>query len=453
MPETIEISPNPGPQSQFLATCADIAIYGGSAGSGKSFALLLDPIQHIENGGFGAVIFRNTYKQIKNEGGLWDESCKLYSQLGATSADVEWKFPSGAGISFSYLEHPKDQYGYQGSQIAMMGFDELTHFTSEQFFYMLSRNRSTCGVKPYIRATTNPDADSWVRQFIAWWIDEKTGYAIEDRSGILRYMVKEDKDIHWFNDRAGAVRKATELGHTEPELSVKSVTFIHAKLKDNPKGDPSYESNLRALNVVDRERLLYGNWNIRPAAGLYMKRQWVPIVNALPVLKKRVRYWDRAATSYTGSNDPDYTVGVEMGIDAQNILYVCGMVRLRESPHKRDEAIRATASQDGPSVEIGLGQDPGQAGKTEAQYLAGTLQGYTVRLLTEQGDKLTRFSPFSAQAEAGNVRLLRGGWNDAWFSELEAFDNSGKGHDDIVDATSGAHRMLTAMKPSVFGNA
>lgn len=453
MPEQIEIAPNPGPQSQFLATCADIAIYGGSAGSGKTLALLLDPISDIEVPGFQYVIFRNTYQQIRGTGGIWDESNKIYPLLGAKSSDLRWTWPSGATVTCDYLDSDKDAYARQGLQIPAIGFDELTHYSMFQFFYMLSRNRSNCGVKARVRATCNPDADSWVRKFIDWWIDPVTGYAIEDRSGRLRYMVKDGDDIHWFNDRAGAERKATELGHDDPSLSVKSVTFIPAKLKDNPKGDPAYESNLRSLSVVDRERLLYGNWNIRPAAGLYMKRQWVPVINALPTLKKRVRYWDRAATAYTGSNDPDYTVGIDMGIDAHNILYVCGMVRLRESPHKRDEAIRNTASQDGPSVEIGLGQDPGQAGKTEAQYLAGSLQGYTVRLLTEQGDKLTRFSPFSAQAEAGNVRLVRGGWNDAWFSELEAFDNSGKGHDDIVDAVSGCHRMLTAMKPTVFGNA
>jgi predicted phage terminase large subunit-like protein len=259
-------------------------------------------------------------------------------------------------------------------------------------------------------------------------------------------MVKDDNDIHWFNDRSGAVRKATQLGHDNPGMSVKSVTFIHAKLKDNPKGDPAYESNLRALSVVDRERLLHGNWNIRPAAGLYMKRQWVTVVNAIPAVRRTVRYWDRAATKATGSNDPDWTVGIKMAIDNAGILYIIDMVRMRESPHVRDEAIRATASQDSQGVEIGLAQDPGQAGVTEVQYLIRTLQGYNAKAIIERGDKLTRLSPFSAQAEAGNVRLLRGGWNDAWFSELEAFDNSGKGHDDCVDASSGAYFMLTGMK-------
>jgi predicted phage terminase large subunit-like protein len=104
-------------------------------------------------------------------------------------------------------------------------------------------------------------------------------------------------------------------------------------------------------------------------------------------------------------------------------------------------------------VFIGLAQDPAQAGVAEVQYLIRSLHGYKVYAYRETGDKLTRFSPFSAQAEAGNVRLLRGGWNDAWFNELEAFDNSGKQHDDAVDASAGAYKMLTGAQVSVFGNA
>src|SRR5436305_14925946 len=69
-------------------------------------------------------------------------------------------------------------------------FDELTHFTAHQFFYMVSRNRSTCGVRPYIRATCNPDADSWVADFLAWWIDPQTGLPIPERAGVLRYYIR-----------------------------------------------------------------------------------------------------------------------------------------------------------------------------------------------------------------------------------------------------------------------
>src|SRR4029077_9839556 len=79
---------------------------------------------------------------------------------------------------FSHLQLATSVYDWQGAQITLICFDELAHFTAHQFFYLLSRNRSTCGIKPYIRATCNPDADSWVAEFLAWWIDPETGFPI-----------------------------------------------------------------------------------------------------------------------------------------------------------------------------------------------------------------------------------------------------------------------------------
>ena len=161
--------PQKGKQEKFLACSADICIYGGAAGGGKSYALLLEPLRHIGNKQFAAVTFRRTNPQILSPGGLWSESFNIYSLLGATpklSPKPMWVFPSGATITFSHLEMESTKYDWQGSQIPLIMFDELTHFSESVFFYMLSRNRSMCGVKPYIRATCNPDADSWVANFI-----------------------------------------------------------------------------------------------------------------------------------------------------------------------------------------------------------------------------------------------------------------------------------------------
>jgi predicted phage terminase large subunit-like protein len=91
-------------------------------------------------------------------------------------------------------------------------------------------------------------------------------------------------------------------------------------------------------------------------------------------------------------------------------------------------------------VEIALPQDPGQAGKAQAHALVRALEGYAVRASLESGDKVTRFGPFSAQAEAGNVYVLRGPWNDTWFSSLENFPTAA--HDDDADATSRAFAAL-----------
>ncbi|MDG4675860.1 terminase family protein [Shinella sp. 838] len=149
------IRPQAGPQTLFLGSSADIAIYGGSAGGGKTWALLMEPLRHIANSQFGAVFFRRTLVQVRNEGGLWDESEKLYPCLNAkprVAPDLSWTFPSGASVSFAHLEHDKTVSNWQGSQIPLICFDELTHFTQKQFWYLLSRNRSMCANSEAIRA-------------------------------------------------------------------------------------------------------------------------------------------------------------------------------------------------------------------------------------------------------------------------------------------------------------
>ena len=148
------ITPQPGPQTTFAECSADVVFFGGSAGGGKSFAILLEPLYHIDNPDFGAVIFRRTTKQITNEGGLWDTSRFLYSKIaGVDSIDykLSHQFPAGAKITFAHMEYEKNRYDWQGSQIPLIMFDELTHFTWKQFNYMLSRNRSTCGVPSRVR--------------------------------------------------------------------------------------------------------------------------------------------------------------------------------------------------------------------------------------------------------------------------------------------------------------
>lgn len=260
------IRPQPGPQTDFLSTPADIAIFGGGAGGGKTYCLLLEPLRHIHNPKFGGVIFRRTSVQIRNEGGLWDESMSLYPDAGGKPKeyDLTWKFKSGSSISFAHLEYDKNALDWQGSQLAFLGFDELTHFTAKQFWYMLSRNRSASGVRPYVRATCNPDCDSWVADFISWWIDPDTGYAIQERSGVLRWFVRIGDAIHWADtpeELAGFVNPMTG----EP-IPAKSVTFIPSLLSDNKiflASDPGYAANLFALPLVERERLLKGNWKIR----------------------------------------------------------------------------------------------------------------------------------------------------------------------------------------------
>lgn len=267
------IRPQPGPQEKFLSSSADIAIYGGAAGGGKTWALLMEPLRHIGNADFGAVIFRRETPQITNEGGLWDTSHKLYPFLNAHPTEnprLAWTFKSGASLTMTHLQLEKTVHDWQGAQVPLILFDELTHFTRKQFFYMLTRNRSTCGVRPYIRATCNPDPDSWVAELIAWWIGDD-GFPIAERNGVVRWFVVINDTIRW----ADTPEELVDL--YGPESLPKSLTFIASSVYDNKillEADPGYLANLKAQSMQEQMRLLHGNWKFRAEGGL-VKREHI----------------------------------------------------------------------------------------------------------------------------------------------------------------------------------
>lgn len=449
-PETIRIEPQPGPQTLFLSTPADIAIYGGAAGGGKTFALLTEPVRHLGNPRFGAVIFRRTTVQVKNKGGLWEESTGLYPLLGGApkSHVLAWVFPTGATVQFAHLEHEKTVLNWQGSQIPLIGFDELTHFTEYQFWYLVSRNRSMCGVRPYIRATCNPDADSWVADFIAWWIDQKTGYAIPERAGVLRWFVRVNDAVVWA-DRPEDLAEYTMVDPDDPTRLVpippKSVTFIPAKLEDNAamaRVDPGYRANLMALPAVERERLLAGNWKIRRSGTLF-NREDFEIVDSIPMGGIEARAWDFAATEKSlTAPDPDWTVGLKGKRVADGTFYITGMYRKRAKASVIASDVKNIATQDGRSCRIRIPQDPAQAGKDQVEKYVTLLAGWPVTAKPVSGDKVTRADPAATQAGHGKIKLARGDWNDTFLAEVCAFPSTVH-HDDIVDALSDLIDELT----------
>lgn len=437
----LQIRPQPGPQEDFLSSDADIAIYGGAAFAGKTFAMLLEPTRHIDNPLFRGVIFRRETPQIRNPGGLWDESMGLYPKLGSdpVASFLQHTFPSGAQIKFAHLEHKDTVYDWDGAQVPFFGFDQLEHFDEFQFFYMLSRNRSASGIRAYIRATCNPNPDSFLATFLAWWIDQETGYPIPERAGKTRWMLREGDQIMWFDTLEAALASTND-----PDVDPKSVAFFPGTIQDNQigmKNDPGYLGNLKAMQRVERERLLGGNWKIRPSAGLMFRREWCETIDIAPADTQWVRYWDLAATKPSAENpDPDWTVGVKLGYSYKIKKYIlAAAARDRDSPGAIRDLIRNTATADDTHTRVGIPQDPGQAGKDQAQGLIKHLDGFSASSRIESGDKVVRFSPFSAQAEAGNVLLLRG-LSEDFLRGLESFPD-GK-HKDDADACSGAYAMF-----------
>ena len=415
----------------------------------NTVALLLEAARHVDVPGYNAVIFRREFKQVVSSGGIRDAALQIYPFIGGiyrSQPTPQFLFNPGAKISFAHLNTEAETLAWQGSEICMIGFDELSHYTYYQFEYLLSRNRSTCGVRPLVRATTNPDADSWVRDFISWWIDEETGYPIKERSGKLRYMIRIDGERKWGNSR----KELSEQYGCDP-LDAKSVTFVAARITDNPillRKDPGYLANLKALSKVERARLLDGNWKIRAEAGMYFPRDDAVIIDWKPEDKqivKWIRSWDLAASEESESRDPDWTVGILGGRNLDGKIVIADVIRLRRKADYIEQLIRNVAFQDGKDVWVCIPQDPGAAGKAIAESYNRLLSGFTIlsRAITKNKVMMASSGADSPAAlwQRQQIELVRAPWNKDLIDELDAFPTRGV-HDDAVDAIASLVRNL-----------
>ncbi len=441
------LCPQAGPQTMFMTSKADIVVYGGAAGGGKTYALLLEALRHKDVRGFGGVIFRHNYNQITAEGGLWDASHKIFDQVpeavSGKTPKLHWNFMNGGRLTFAHISCDDDLGSWQGTEICYLGFDELTHFSRKQFLYMLSRNRTTCGVKPYVRATCNPDADSWVAKFIEWWIDQDTGYPIPERSGVIRYMCVLNGEVYF----APTAEQLSEEHGVNIE-DCKSVTFIASRLEDNKvlmKADPSYLANLKSLLEVEKERLLMGNWKIKPAAGMFFKRSQIgELLTEIPDdVVSWARGWDLAATSETEDGDPAYTASVLIGKRRNGRYLVANVTNKRLNADDVRKEVKTTCQMDKRKykrVVERLPQDPGQAGKAQKDSFIKMLAGFVVKMIPESGSKETRAEPFATQWQHGNVDLIEADWNEVYLTQLESFPASK--FKDMVDASSSAFNQI-----------
>lgn len=187
-----------------------------------------------------------------------------------------------------------------------------------------------------------------------------------------------------------------------------------------------------------------GQYQQRPAprGGAMFHREWFEIVDAVPAGLTFVRDWDLAGTIAKTGTDPDWTAGVKMGRNTQGFNYLTDIRRMRGSPNEIERLIYNTAQEDGKLCTVSIKQDPGQAGKAQAEALTRMLSGFTVKCSTETGSKETRAAPYASQCEAGNVKLLRGAWNGPYLDEMEFFP-FGR-FDDQVDASASAFNVLAA---------
>ena len=225
---------NEGPQTDFLAAADTDVLYGGAAGGGKSYAMIVDPLRFAHRAAHRALILRRSMPELRE---LIDKSRELYPQAfpGCKFREVEkiWTFPSGAKLEFGFLERDADVYRYQGQAYSWIGFDEITHLGTEfSWNYLASRLRTTDPeIQTYMRCTANPGGAG------ATWVKKR--------------YVNPSEPNKSFIGKDGLTRK-----------------FIPARLEDNPylSKDGRYEQMLKALPEVQRRQLLEGNWDITEGA-------------------------------------------------------------------------------------------------------------------------------------------------------------------------------------------
>ena len=405
VPSTRYIPHKPTPkQLAFLLLDIPEALYGGAAGGGKSDALLMAALQYVHVPGYAALLLRKTYADLALPGALMSRAIEWLAPSDAQwkGAGKEWVFPSGATLTFGYLDTENSHFRYQSSEFQFIGFDELTQFRETQYRYLFSRLRRLEGqtVPLRMRAASNPGG---------------VGH-------------------EWVRERFIDVDKEEE-----------SRLFIPATLSDNPYLDrDTYLNSLSQLDPITRQQLLHGDWTARQAGGMF-QREWLPLVEELPVqINKSVRYWDLAATVPRAGVDPDYTAGVRVDYGADGLYYIVDIKRARGTPADIEALIYQTAMLDGGKTHIVIEQEPGASGvNTIYHYVTRVLKDFTVRGQRASGSKVERAGPVSSQTEVGNVRMLRGAWIGPFLDEVEAFPVGS--HDDQVDALSGAFKVLRSV--------
>jgi phage terminase large subunit-like protein len=461
------IGPQVGGQKRFLASDADFAIYGGKAFTGKTYALLLDQVYDCLNPGFRAVIFRSTMKQVKGPGGLWETSLQLYPKMRAIPhvSDHLFRFPSGSIVQFGYMENDADLANWDGQQMASIGWDQLEQFDERHVLYLFSRMRTMSGARLRMRGTCNPRRDCFLRTFLGWWIDDATGLAIAERSGVKRWVARVNDSFQWSSDRFDLIERFGDLGlevDDPKQVPTKSVTFIAGHLSDNPIGmsqNPGYVASLGMLSRVDRMRLLGGDWNATESTSKLFNRDDFEVIDHCPRLVKRARAWDRAATPDTAENakEASHTAGGEIGVTANGMFVIPDMQRFQKSGAEVKKRIRNRATQDGQEVIVGIFQDPGAPGKAEVDDMKRYLVPYRVKVLSTtppsknpdiddaSNAKIRYAKPWARESEEGNVKIVRGDWNEPFLSEVDMFDGVTKPNDQ-VDSISGGFHILTSAR-------
>lgn len=374
----------------------------------NSDALLMAALQYVDIPGYNAVLFRDTFQNLIKPSGLISRAHEWLQNTDArwNGDEKKYTFPSGATLNFSYLDGPLDHFNHQSAEYQFVGIDEMVQIRENQALYLFSRLRrlkTMQHVPIRFRGASNPPAKEQIAT--GAWVKR-------------RYIDPDNR----YDSQTKEYR-----------------VFIPARIVDNPYVDAEdYIKSLYNLDPVTRKQLMDGDWEVKMTGHLF-NPDWFEIITVkeLPEFVKIVRGWDFAGSENV---DSKYTSGFKMGVTNDNIYVILDINRFRGTPGVVENELYYTACRDGKHVIIDLPQDPGQAGKYQIHVLRKRLDGFMVKSSPESGSKIERAGPFSSQAEAGNVKMLKGKWNDDFLEEALLFPDGE--FTDQVDSASRCHNSL-----------
>jgi predicted phage terminase large subunit-like protein len=397
-------------QAQFLYLTGKEALYGGAAGGGKSSALLTAALQFADVPGFSALLLRRTYADLSLPGALMDRARAWLGGTAARWSDKEhaWHFPSGATLTFGYLDAAGDKYRYQSSEFQFIGFDELTQFPEQDYLYLFSRLRrpASSRVPLRMRAATNPGGagHAWVKR---------------------RFLSEEGR-------LAGRV-------------------FVSARLEDNPHLDrDEYARALENLDPFTRRQLLAGDWSefqgnhLHPAAWpRYQFRGDAYLLHPHRIVLAR-DVWRFAVVdpATDAKKSADYTVMMVVGVTPARDLLVLDVVRRQLDVGDILPALAGACRAWRPLTFVGMESVAFQ--RLLALEAAKHRNIPPVRELRPQGKgKLARAVPAIVKAERKEIHLPHESpWLDDFVTELASFVGANDLTDDQVDAL--AYAVLAA---------